>query len=299
MKKKILAIAMTALMVVGVAACGSSSSSSTTDSSSTDTTADEMTGPISVISREEGSGTRGAFVELMGIVDDNDNDITTIDAEITNSTSVMLTTVAGDEYAIGYVSLGSLDESVKALKIDGAEATEENIENGSYKVSRPFNIAVKEGADNEVANDFITYIMSTEGQKIVADNGYIPVADTKAYDGTKPSGSAVVGGSSSVSPVMEKLIEAYKSVNPNAKIELQTSDSTTGMTSTLEGSYDIGMASRELKEEEVGQGLKATVIATDGIAVIVNNDNPTEELSSDQVKSIYTGETYTWDEVTE
>ena len=222
--------------------------------------------------------------------------MTTVDAQVTNNTSVMLTTVAGDEYAIGYVSLGSLDESVKALKIDGAEATEENIENGSYKVSRPFNIAVKEGADNEVANDFITYIMSTEGQKIVADNGYIPVADTKAYDGTKPSGSAVVGGSSSVSPVMEKLIEAYKSVNPNAKIELQTSDSTTGMTSTLEGSYDIGMA---LKEEEVGQGLKATVIATDGIAVIVNNDNPTEELSSDQVKSIYTGETYTWDEVTE
>ena len=169
----------------------------------------------------------------------------------------------------------------------------------TYSFPNQFNIAVKEGADNEVANDFITYIMSTEGQKIVADNGYIPVADTKAYDGTKPSGSAVVGGSSSVSPVMEKLIEAYKSVNPNAKIELQTSDSTTGMTSTLEGSYDIGMASRELKEEEVGQGLKATVIATDGIAVIVNNDNPTEELSSDQVKSIYTGETYTWDEVTE
>ena len=257
---------------------------------------------ITIVSREDGSGTRGAFVELFGIqqeVDGEKVDMTTVDAQVTNNTSVMLTTVAGDEYAIGYVSLGSLDESVKALKIDGAEATEENIENGSYKVSRPFNIAVKEGADNEVANDFITYIMSTEGQKIVADNGYIPVADTKAYDGTKPSGSAVVGGSSSVSPVMEKLIEAYKSVNPNAKIELQTSDSTTGMTSTLEGSYDIGMASRELKEEEVGQGLKATVIATDGIAVIVNNDNPTEELSSDQVKSIYTGETYTWDEVTE
>ena len=260
-------------------------------------------GAISVITREDGSGTRGAFVELFGIEQKDESgekvDMTIPTAEITNSTSVMMTTVAGNKAAIGYISLGSLDESVKALKIDGAEATEENIENGSYKVSRPFNIAVKEGADNEVANDFITYIMSTEGQKIVADNGYIPVADTKAYDGTKPSGSAVVGGSSSVSPVMEKLIEAYKSVNPNAKIELQTSDSTTGMTSTLEGSYDIGMASRELKEEEVGQGLQATVIATDGIAVIVNNDNPTEELSSDQVKSIYTGETYTWDEVTE
>ena len=209
----------------------------------------------------------------------------------------MLTTVAGDEYAIGYVSLGSLDESVKALKIDGAEATEENIENGSYKVSRPFNIAVKEGADNEVANDFITYIMSTEGQKIVADNGYIPVADTKAYDGTKPSGSAVVGGSSSVSPVMEKLIEAYKSVNPNAKIELQTSDSTTGMTSTLEGSYDIGMASRELKDEETKENLTATEIARDGIAVVVNNDNDIDELTSDQVKAIFTGETTDWEDL--
>ena len=195
--------------------------------------------------------------------------MTTVDAQVTNNTSVMLTTVAGDEYAIGYVSLGSLDESVKALKIDGAEATEENIENGSYKVSRPFNIAVKEGADNEVANDFITYIMSTEGQKIVADNGYIPVADTKAYDGTKPSGSAVVGGSSSVSPVMEKLIEAYKKVNTGAEIELQTTDSTTGMTSAIDGSYDIGMASRELQDEEKDK-LDSQVIATDGIAVIVN-----------------------------
>ena len=298
--KKFIAVLATVGMVAALAAgCGSADKGTKTGSASSDW---DSSNDITIVSREDGSGTRGAFVELFGIqqeVDGEKVDMTTVDAQVTNNTSVMLTTVAGDEYAIGYVSLGSLDESVKALKIDGAEATEENIENGSYKVSRPFNIAVKEGADNEVANDFITYIMSTEGQKIVADNGYIPVADTKAYDGTKPSGSAVVGGSSSVSPVMEKLIEAYKSVNPNAKIELQTSDSTTGMTSTLEGSYDIGMASRELKEEEVGQGLQATVIATDGIAVIVNNDNPTEELSSDQVKSIYTGETYTWDEVTE
>ena len=316
MKKKMLAAILMGTMVFGLAACGNESGSDeTTNKEAVEETTEKPSsekeeesseapkGEISVISREEGSGTRGAFIELFGIEEKDASgekiDNTTEDAQVTNNTSVMLTTVAGDEYAIGYVSLGSLDESVKALKIDGAEATEENIENGSYKVSRPFNIAVKEGADNEVANDFITYIMSTEGQKIVADNGYIPVADTKAYDGTKPSGSAVVGGSSSVSPVMEKLIEVYKSVNPNAKIELQTSDSTTGMTSTLEGSYDIGMASRELKEEEVGQGLQATVIATDGIAVIVNNDNPTEELSSDQVKSIYTGETYTWDEVTE
>ena len=303
--KKFIAVLATVGMVAALAAgCGSGDDASADKGTKTESASSDWdsSNDITIVSREDGSGTRGAFVELFGIqqeVDGEKVDMTTVDAQVTNNTSVMLTTVAGDEYAIGYVSLGSLDESVKALKIDGAEATEENIENGSYKVSRPFNIAVKEGADNEVANDFITYIMSTEGQKIVADNGYIPVADTKAYDGTKPSGSAVVGGSSSVSPVMEKLIEAYKSVNPNAKIELQTSDSTTGMTSTLEGSYDIGMASRELKEEEVGQGLQATVIATDGIAVIVNNDNPTEELSSDQVKSIYTGETYTWDEVTE
>lgn len=303
--KKFIAVLATVGMVAALAVgCGSGDDASADKGTKTESASSDWdsSNDITIVSREDGSGTRGAFVELFGIqqeVDGEKVDMTTVDAQVTNNTSVMLTTVAGDEYAIGYVSLGSLDESVKALKIDGAEATEENIENGSYKVSRPFNIAVKEGADNEVANDFITYIMSTEGQKIVADNGYIPVADTKAYDGTKPSGSAVVGGSSSVSPVMEKLIEAYKSVNPNAKIELQTSDSTTGMTSTLEGSYDIGMASRELKEEEVGQGLQATVIATDGIAVIVNNDNPTEELSSDQVKSIYTGETYTWDEVTE
>lgn len=303
--KKFIAVLATVGMVAALAVgCGSGDYASADKGTKTGSASSDWdsSNDITIVSREDGSGTRGAFVELFGIqqeVDGEKVDMTTVDAQVTNNTSVMLTTVAGDEYAIGYVSLGSLDESVKALKVDGAEATEENIENGSYKVSRPFNIAVKEGADNEVANDFITYIMSTEGQKIVADNGYIPVADTKAYDGTKPSGSAVVGGSSSVSPVMEKLIEAYKSVNPNAKIELQTSDSTTGMTSTLEGSYDIGMASRELKEEEVGQGLQATVIATDGIAVIVNNDNPTEELSSDQVKSIYTGETYTWDEVTE
>ena len=237
--KKFIAVLATVGMVAALAAgCGSGDDTSADKGTKTESASSDWdsSNDITIVSREDGSGTRGAFVELFGIqqeVDGEKVDMTTVDAQVTNNTSVMLTTVAGDEYAIGYVSL---DESVKALKIDGAEATEENIENGSYKVSRPFNIAVKEGADNEVANDFITYIMSTEGQKIVADNGYIPVADTKAYDGTKPSGSAVVGGSSSVSPVMEKLIEAYKSVNPNQKIELQTSDSTTGMTSTLEGS---------------------------------------------------------------
>lgn len=303
--KKFIAVLATAGMVAALAAgCGSGDDASADKGTKTGSASSDWdsSNDITIVSREDGSGTRGAFVELFGIqqeVDGEKVDMTTVDAQVTNNTSVMLTTVAGDEYAIGYVSLGSLDDSVKALKIDGAEATEENIKDGSYKVSRPFNIAVKEGTDNEVVNDFISFIMSEEGQKVVADNGYIPVEETKAYEGTKPSGEAVVGGSSSIAPVMEKLIEAYKAVNPNAKIELQSSDSTTGMTSTLEGSYDIGMASRELKEEEVGQGLQATVIATDGIAVIANNDNPTEELSSEQVKSIYTGEVYTWDEVTE
>ena len=306
-KKKFIAVLATVGMVAAMAAgCGSSDDTQNTpadnDAKTENTSGWDVANDITIVSREDGSGTRGAFVELFGIQEEVDGekvDMTTVDAQVTNNTSVMLTTVAGDEYAIGYVSLGSLDESVKALKIDGAEATEENVKDGSYKVSRPFNIAVKEGADNKVANDFIDFIMSEDGQKVVADNGFIPVEETKAYEGTKPSGEAVVGGSSSIAPVMEKLIEAYKAVNPNAKMELQSSDSTTGMTSTLEGSYDIGMASRELKEEEVGQGLKATVLATDGIAVIVNNENPTEELSSEQVKSIYTGEVYTWDEVAE
>ena len=232
-------------------------------------------------------------------VDGEKVDMTTTEAQITNNTSVMMTTVEGNEYAIGYISLGSLDEdAVKALKIDGAEATAENIENGSYKVSRPFNVAVKKDLDNEAAKDFMSFIMSTEGQKVVEEAGYIPVSDVQAYAGTKPEGSVVVGGSSSVAPVMEKLVEAYKKVNPNANVELQSSDSTTGMTSAIEGSYDIGMASRELKDEEK-EKLEGTVIATDGIAVIVNKANPTEEMTSDQVKSIYLGDVLTWDEIAE
>ena len=296
-----LVAAMAATMAVG---CGGSSSDKSADSSadsSTDSGSDfDTSNDITIVSREDGSGTRGAFIELFGIEEKQDDgtkvDMTTTDAQITNNTSVMLTTVAGDEYAIGYVSLGSLNDSVKALKIDGAEATADNIENGSYKVSRPFNIAIKKDLDNEVAKDFMAYIMSTEGQKVVADEKYIPVSDVEAYAGSKPSGKCVVGGSSSVSPLMEKLIEAYKAVNPNADIELQTSDSTTGMTSTIEGSYDIGMASRELKDDEASE-LEATVIATDGIAVIVNKANTADELSADQVKSIYVGDVTTWDEV--
>ena len=298
MKKFIAVLSIASMMAVAAVGCGSSNGDdANSDNGSGSEGSWDAASAITVVSREEGSGTRGAFTELFGVVDEDDNDMTTMDAQVTNNTSVMMTTVSENEYAIGYISLGSLDESlVKAVKIDGAEATAENIENGSYKVSRPFNVAVKKDLDNAVATDFMSFIMSTEGQEVVSEEGYIPVSDVQAYAGSAPSGSCVVGGSSSVSPLMEKLIEAYKAVNPNASIELQTSDSTTGMTSAIEGSYDIGMASRELKDEEAAE-LNGTVIATDGIAVIVNQENPTDDLSVDQVKSIYMGDVTTWDAI--
>lgn len=256
--------------------------------------------PVSVISREEGSGTRGAFVELfnvMGEIKGKKADLTTLDAQITNSTSVMMTTVAGDAYAIGYISLGALNDKVKAVKINGAEPSIENIQNGSYTVSRPFNIAATPNLDNAVALDFISFILSPKGQEVVKASGYIPVAGQKDFASAKPEGKAVVGGSSSVSPVMEKLAEAYKAINPRAELELQVTDSTTGMISALNGNYDIGLASRELKAKEIEQGLKPIVIATDGIAVIINKSNPVENLTNDQVKAVYLGDAKTWEEV--
>ena len=296
--KKFIAVLSVATMAAGLAVgCGSSDSGSSDDKSSKGDW--DSSNDITIVSREDGSGTRGAFIELFGIEEKKDGekvDMTTDDAQITNSTSVMLTTVAGDDYAIGYVSLGSLNDTVKALKIDGEEATEQNIKDGKYKICRSFNIATKKGADNELAKDFISYIMSKEGQQVISDNGYIGDDSAEAYAGTKPSGKVVVGGSSSVSPVMEKLIEAYKKVNTGAEIELQTTDSTTGMTSAIDGSYDIGMASRELQDDEEDK-LDSQAIATDGIAVIVNKNNTTDELSSDQVKDIYTGNAVAWDEV--
>ena len=302
--KKVIAVAGVCAMVTGmIAGCGNNSSETSSDSSSdskTEASSDwDASNDISVVSREDGSGTRGAFIELFGIEEKNGDekvDNTTDEAQITNSTSVMLTTVAGDDYAIGYVSLGALDDSVKAVKIDGAEATADNVKSGDYKVSRPFNIATKEGSESELAKDFISFILSKEGQAVVAENGYISDDNAEPFSGSNPSGKIVVGGSSSVSPLMEKLIEAYKENNPDAEIELQTTDSTTGMTSAIDGTYDIGMASRELKDDEAAE-LEATVIATDGIAVIVNKANPADELSADQVKSIYVGDVTTWDEV--
>lgn len=255
--------------------------------------------PIDVMAREDGSGTRGAFVELTGVeqkVDGKKVDMTTEDAQITNNTAVMMSTVAGDEYAIGYISLGSLNETVKAVKVAGAEATAQNVADGAYTLARPFNIAWKEDALSDAGRDFIAYIMSAEGQAIVNENGYVGSADAPAYEAKAVSGKVVVAGSSSVSPVMEKLAEAYKAVNADVDIEIQTSDSTTGMTGAMEGSCEIGMASRELKEAEA-TALTHEAMAMDGIAVIVNNSNPVEELTVEQIAAIYTGEATVWSEL--
>ena len=285
--KKIAVMALAAVMAAGMAVPTMA--------------ADMSSDPITVVSREDGSGTRGAFIELFGVeekdADGNKVDNTTEEAEITNNTAVMMSTVAGDVDAIGYISLGSLNDSVKAVKIDGVEATAENIKSGEYKVSRPFNIATN-GEVSDVAQDFIDYILSPEGQAVIEENGYISIDDVKDAESTQPEGKVVVAGSSTVTPVMEKLKEAYAEVNPNAEIEIQQSDSTTGMTSAIDGICDIGMASRELKDEELEAGLTSTTIANDGIAIIVNNDNPTDDLSVDQVKSIYVGETTTWGDLT-
>ena len=257
-------------------------------------------GDITVVSREDGSGTRGAFIELMGVeekdADGNKVDNTTEAAKVTNSTAVMLSTVAEDVNAIGYISLGSLNDTVTAVKIDGAEASAEAIEEGSYKVVRPFNIATTAEV-SDAAADFISFIMSTEGQTVVSDNGYIPVKDVEAYAATDAEGKVVVAGSSSVTPVMEKLAEAYQEVNDKVTVEVQQSDSTTGIQSAIDGLCDIGMGSRELKDSELEAGLTATVIAQDGIAIIVNNDSGITELTSEQVKDIYTGKITTWEEL--
>ena len=295
MKKKVIGVLMCALLAVGVlgfAGCAGGnggSGSGTGAGSDASSGATSPSGQISVYSREDGSGTRGAFIELFGIEEKDASgekvDMTTMSASITNSTSVMMTSVSGDENGIGYISLGSMNDTVKALKIDGAEATAENVKSGDYKIARPFNIATGDNV-SEVTQDFIAYIMSADGQKVIEDNGYIAVDDAAAaYTASNKSGKIVIAGSSSISPVMEKLAEAYKGLNPEVTIEVQTSDSTTGMNMASEGTCDIGMASRELKD-----------IAQDGIAVIVNKNASIDELSSEQVKAVYTGEAVTWED---
>lgn len=254
---------------------------------------------ITVVSREEGSGTRDGFTELMGIkVDDVDN--TTSAAEISNSTSVVMTTVAGNANAIGYISLGSLNDTVKAVKVDGVEATVENILADEYPIYRPFNIVTNSNNDlSALAQDFITFIMSKQGQDIITEEGYISETESPAEYTQQNglSGRIVLAGSTSVSPVMETLADAYKEMYPDVEIEIQQTGSGAGITSTIEGACDIGMASRAIKDEELAEGLEPTQIALDGIAVVVNNDNSVEDLTSDQIRAIFTGETTSWDDV--
>lgn len=300
MTKKITATALFGVLAVSVfAGCGGTSSSSNGSSDAgSDAAKFDASKTISVVTREEGSGTRDAFTELTGVLvkdGDNKTDNTTTSAVTINSTEAVITNVKDNEAAIGYISLGSLNDTVKALKIGGVEATADNVKSGDYAVSRPFNIAYK-GELSEAAQDFVDYIMSSDGQKIVSDNGYVTVSENAAYSGKKPSGKISVAGSSSVSPVMEKLAEAYQKVNTNAKVEIQTSDSSAGMQSAMGGTCDIGMASRDLKDEEKS-ALKVETIAKDGIAVIVNNANTCDDLTLDQVKSIYTGETTVWSDI--
>lgn len=302
--KKTLCLLLTGLLTIGaLTGCGNSDNVDKENTSATEETSKEDEGgfdtdsEITVVSREDGSGTRGAFIELFGVEEKDENDEkidnTTEEAVIANSTAVMMTTVAGDDYAIGYASLGSLDDTTKALKVDGVEPSVATVKDGSYKISRPFNIATKDEV-SDVTQDFINFIMSADGQAVVEENGYIAVSEGE-FTSNNAEGKIVVAGSSSVTPVMEKLKEAYLAVNDKAEIEIQESDSTTGMTAAMEGTCDIGMASRDLKDSE--SKLTATAIAMDGIAVIVNNNNTLEEITSDQVKSIFVGDVTNWSEL--
>ncbi|MCQ5131036.1 substrate-binding domain-containing protein [Butyricicoccus faecihominis] len=301
--KKSISLLLAVLMLTGaLAGCGSDASTETQQPGAGAAGNEDggVSGAITVISREDGSGTRGAFIELTGVEEKNEagekEDNTTADAEIASKTDAVLTSVASNEKAIGYVSLGSLNDTVKAVQVDGVEATTDNVKSGSYKLARPFNVAVK-GEATGVAKDFMNFIMSKEGQAVIAENKYIAVDDAaEAFTTDGSSGQITVGGSSSVAPVMEKLIEAYQALNTGAKIELQSSDSTSGMTGTIDGTFAIGMASRELKDEEKTE-LTGTAIALDGIAVVVNPMNAVSELSMDQIKSIYVGNVTEWGDV--
>ena len=291
-KKLVAAVAVMTMCVAMVTGCGADDNTQT----QADGNGSEVKGTeICVISREDGSGTRDAFTELLGIMED-DVDNTTVNAEITNSTSVMMTTVAGNTDAIGYVSLGSLNDSVKAIKVDGVEATTDNVSSGDYAVARPFNIVTKSEL-SENAQDFINFIMSVEGQAIISEEGYISVGSETNYTASGLTGSVTLAGSTSVAPVMEKIAEKYMELNEGMTVEIQQSGSGAGITSTIEGVCDIGMSSRDLKDTEIAEGVSATKIAMDGIAVIVNVDNQVEDLSSEQIKNIFVGEITNWSEV--
>lgn len=288
MKKLICSVMVCALVATSLVGC----SSNNTQYNRSSTT----TGIITVVSREDGSGTRGAFTELLGIVDNNENDATTESAEITNSTSVMMTTVQGNDNAIGYVSLGSLSDTVKELTVDGIKGSAENVKNGTYKIARPFNLCYYNENLSDVAEDFLKFIMSDEGQKIVEKEGYISVEEGNTYKASGFKGKITVAGSTSVAPLMNVIADEYKKFNPDVTIEIQESGSTAGIQSATEKAVDIGMSSRELKDDEA-EKLATKQIAMDGIAVIVNKSNSNDNLTSEQIKSIYLGKTTTWDEV--
>ena len=304
MKRRLLTLFMLAtLATTAIVGCGTKEEKAEVAGEAVDVVESDFDydNDITVISREDGSGTRGAFVELVGVEQKNEAgekvDYTTVEATITNNTSVMMTAVANDEYAIGYISLGSLNDTVKAVKIDGVEASIENVANGTYAVNRPFNLAIN-GEVTEAAQDFINYILSAEGQTTIEEAGYIMINDgAAAFESNGSEGKVVVAGSSSVTPVMEKLKEAYTEVNTNVTVEINTSDSSTGVSSVLEGTCDLGMASRELKDSEKEAGAAEVTIAKDGIAVIVNNNNPIDDLSKETVKNIYVGDILTWSEI--
>lgn len=294
---------MSALAVTAFAGCGGNSSSNSSETSgaaatSAESAAFDTSKTIAVVTREEGSGTRDAFTELTGVLvkdGDTKTDNTTSSAVTINSTEAVITNVKDNDAAIGYISLGSLNDTVKALKIGSVEVNAENVKSGDYAISRPFNIAYK-GKLSEVAQDFVDYILSADGQAVVSEEGYVSVLENAAYSGKKPEGKISVAGSSSVAPVMEKLAEAYQKINTNAKVEIQTSDSSAGMQAAMEGTCDIGMASRELKDEEAGS-LESITIAKDGIAIIVNKANTCDDLTVDQIRTIYTGETTVWSDI--
>ena len=286
MKKTVTGMLLLGVLMTALIGCGNQSGFDTSKA-------------INAITREEGSGTRGAFIELFELEEKLDDgtkqDLISKEASVESNTNTILTTVQNDAYAIGYASMGSLNDNVKAVQIDGVDATTENVKNGSYKISRPFQIATK-GEPEGLTKDFIDFILSQEGQAVVGES-YIDVNENAApYAGDQPSGTITVGGSSSVTPLMEKLVEQYKNINPNGSIQLQTSDSSMGMTSTIEGAYDIGMASRDLKDSEKEE-LIETKIALDGIAVIVNQENTIVSLSREEVKNIYLAAVETWNQV--
>ena len=296
LKKVLSMVVLSALAVTNLAGCGGNDADTAQQA--------ETSSAISVISREDGSGTRGAFVELFGVEQKNEagekEDMTTEEASITNSTSVMMTTVAGNVNAIGYISLGSLNDTVKAVNIDGVAPSVDAIKDGSYKISRPFNVVPNVAGLTPEAQDFMNYIMSADGQAVVEENGYIASVDNaEAYTGGNMSGKVIVAGSSSVTPIMEKLKEAYVALNPDMTVEVQMSDSSTGVTSAIDGTCDLGMASRELKDSETEKGAVSTAIALDGIAVIVNNDAAITDLTAEQVKDIYTGVVTDWSQLNE